>query len=132
GGRDGGRAMTEGDWAGCTRPQAMLAYLEDRRGRIDRKLRLFAVACCRRIRTFLTDERSRAAVEVGERWADGLASDLEAEAARLAAREAAARRQAARGGRLGQRAWRTQQVAEQAAWAACLTLEKSRYVLAAV
>ena len=124
--------MTEAEWDGCTTPQPMLDYLEARRGSGDRKLRLFAVACCRRIRTFLTDERSRAAVEVGERRADGLASELEVEVARLAAREAAARRQAARKNKLGQRAWRTQLVAEQAAWAACHALESSRYAVGAV
>jgi hypothetical protein len=125
--------MTDADlWDRCLTPQPMLAYLEARCDSGDRKLRLFAVACCRRILTFLTDERSRAAVEVGERRADRLASDLEVEAARLAAREAAARRQAARGSRLGQRAWRTQLVADQAAWAACHALESSRYAVGAV
>jgi hypothetical protein len=124
--------MTEADWAECTRPLPMLAYLEARRGSSDRKLRLFAVACCRRIATFLTDKRSRVAVEVGEHRADGLASEPEVEAARQEARQAAARFQAARGGGLGKRAWRTQQVAERAAWAACLALENSRYSLSAV
>jgi hypothetical protein len=115
--------MTEADWERCTGPQAMLAYLEARRDTDDRKLRLFAVACCRRIRMFLTDERSRTAVAVSERHADRLASEVEVEAALLAAREAAARRQAVRGTRPGPRAWRTQGVAELAAWSACYSLE---------
>jgi hypothetical protein len=124
--------MTEADWNGCTKPQPMLTYLEARRGGGDRKLRLFAVACCRRIRTFLTDQRSRAAVEVSERHADRLASDLEVETALLAAREAAARRQAARGTRPWPRAGRTQRVAEEGAWAAYYTLESSPYSVGAV
>src|SRR5947209_2000561 len=115
--------MIEASWDRCTKPQEMLAYLEGSPGTDDRKLRLFSVACCRRIWTFLTDERSRAAVEVSERHADREASDLEVETALLAAREAAARRQAVRGTRPWPRAWRTQPVAEQAAWSACYSLE---------
>jgi hypothetical protein len=47
-----------------------------------RKLRLFACACCHRIRPFLTDQRSRNAVVVAELYAEGKASDEELALAR--------------------------------------------------
>jgi hypothetical protein len=66
-------------------PRPMLGFLEDRAS--ERKLRLFMVACVRRVWDLLTDERSRKAVEVVERLVDGGATDEELEAAKEAARE---------------------------------------------
>jgi hypothetical protein len=85
--------MDEAEWLGCVEPAAMLAYLvgpdssqmhlpAGRRAEwLDRKLRLFACACCRQVWGRLTDPRSRRAVEVAERHADGEAGKGEMRAA---------------------------------------------------
>jgi hypothetical protein len=72
------RPTTAAMWAECHDPALMLDHL---RGRVsDRKLRLFAVACCRRVPHLLTDRRSKMAVDVAERYSDGAASNEEFEA----------------------------------------------------
>jgi hypothetical protein len=74
-------------WLNCTDPEAMLAFL---RGRVsDRKLRLFACACCRLIWTSLRPLCCRRAVEAAERYADGLATRTDLDRARSQAFEAA-------------------------------------------
>lgn len=56
-------------WLSSTDPQAMLTSLRDREVS-ERKLRLFAVACVRRVWLVLT-KRKREAIRVAERYADG-------------------------------------------------------------
>jgi hypothetical protein len=95
--------MTEQAWLTCTDPQSMLKFLQ---GKVaDRKLRLFAVACCRRIWSLLAEEWSRKAVEMADKYADGMCSDEQLEEAGKRAGWAAA--------------WAGQGcAAEAAAWAA--------------
>src|SRR5436305_1438982 len=81
--------MTETDWLNATEPHEMLKFLRANGPVSGRKLRLFECACCRRLWKAMTDERSREAVLVAERWADGLATAEEAERARHDAWDAA-------------------------------------------
>jgi hypothetical protein len=61
--------VTESEWLAGVNPTPLLAHLE---GRVsDRKYRLFACACCRVVWPWMSDPRSRDAVETSERFADG-------------------------------------------------------------
>ncbi|MCE9560795.1 MAG: hypothetical protein K8U57_01945 [Planctomycetes bacterium] len=79
--------VSEAEWRACAEPWKMLRFLRGKAS--DRKLRLFACACCRAVWYLLLDERPRHAVEVAERFADGLATESELAAAHLAGNAAA-------------------------------------------
>jgi hypothetical protein len=67
--------MNEQEWLECTDFKAMLEFLE---GKVsERKLRLFACACCRRIWHLFVHKDSFNSIEVGERFAEGEATDEE-------------------------------------------------------
>lgn len=71
--------MTEQEWDACQDPQWMLRFFTDPPGggarakfrASDRKLRLFAVACCRNVWARLTDGYPRRVVWLAECFADG-------------------------------------------------------------
>ena len=75
--------VTDAEWLSCDDPTPMLAYLEGKAS--DRKLRLFAVACCRRVWEALNED-GRRAVEAAEGFADGLIAVNELRDSGLAAR----------------------------------------------
>ena len=55
----------------------------------DKEIRLFAVECARQVQHLMADPRSLAAIDVAERFANGLATSEELDAAWEAARVAA-------------------------------------------
>ena len=96
--KDGRRYDTFADWwRGTQRSDYLLWLLEKVAYPDDRNLRLLAcrfirgtrVDTTRTVWDLLTDERSRSAVEVAERYAEGEATDEELEAATVAAWSAA-------------------------------------------
>jgi hypothetical protein len=62
--------VTEAEWLAATDSGPMEVFL--RRATSDRKMRLFACACCRGVWPAFTDPRSRRSIEVAEQFADGL------------------------------------------------------------
>ena len=74
GGSWGGRgeAVTEAEWKDCTDPEAMRQYVRDSTS--ERKGVLYLAAWCRCSSPVVWDRHSLEAVEVAERYADGLAA----------------------------------------------------------
>jgi hypothetical protein len=81
--------MNAQEWQACADPQLMLEFLGAKVS--DRKLRLFAVACCRRVAHWQPNANCRHAVDVVERFADAQAHREELEiAAAVAASDCSA------------------------------------------
>jgi len=64
-GTSGEKTVTEAEWLNCTHSPTMLAFLDGEAS--ERKLRLFACACCRQFWSRLEDRRTRSAVVDGRR-----------------------------------------------------------------
>jgi hypothetical protein len=77
--------MTEDEWRAFSHPEPMLIALGETV--TERKCRLLACACCRRIWHLMTDERVREAIKVAEQLADGLATQRQRKAAYVLTRE---------------------------------------------
>jgi hypothetical protein len=84
--------MMEQDWSCSTDPQAMLEAVQASCRVSDRKLRLFAVACCRSVGRLMPPDPCLAAVEMSERYADGLVGLRDLKGARCDVQEAPASR----------------------------------------
>ena len=65
--------MTEAEWLASDDVEPMLDLVLEQ-GVSDRKLRLFACACCRRVWRCLHSRHGREVIEVAERFADALAA----------------------------------------------------------
>src|SRR5438309_841670 len=77
-----GRAMTEAVWLSGTDPMQMLGSRLESAS--DRKSRLFAVACCRRIQHAMPDpEGIETRLDIAERYADGFATVQELRSAQF-------------------------------------------------
>src|SRR4051812_37466864 len=61
--------MTESEWLDCTNPTPMLEFLGGKAS--DRKLRLFGVACCRRLWRLMGEPIAPKMVDVAEEFSEG-------------------------------------------------------------
>jgi hypothetical protein len=93
--------MDEAEWLECTDPHALLQFLKGKAS--DRKLRLFACACCRLVWDHLTAQRIRRAVETAEQYADGLVAEPDLQHAYSLACDAAHHRVQRFGCKMGNR-----------------------------
>jgi hypothetical protein len=75
--------LNEAEWLTCTDPGVMRFFLGDRLSA--RKLRLFGCAFVRGVWEHLPSDALRRAIETCERFADGLATAAELDAARVSA-----------------------------------------------
>jgi hypothetical protein len=75
--------MTEAEWLSCADPTRLMQW--ERIATTERKLRLFAVACCRRIPALNSDAILAAVIDTVERFADRLATEEEVRDAHLRA-----------------------------------------------
>jgi hypothetical protein len=105
--------MTEQEWRTGNNPTPMLEFV--RHTASERKLRLFAVACCRRVWGSFPDEGSRRAVEVAEQYADGATHKKALAAARSTAADVANGMGLPGSSVEGQRVWGAAQAARHAA-----------------
>jgi len=95
--------MTEDEWLNATDPEPMLEWLWNKPG--NRKMRLFAAACCRQVWNRINHPTGRQAVELVEQFAEG----------KITAEELANARQRHR----SSGAWRVQKNAANAVSEAC-------------
>src|SRR5262245_15358262 len=68
--------MTETEWQSLADPKAMVAFLRKTPDTSERKARLFACACCRRVWHLLDEECQEILAVVGQ-YADGHAPESE-------------------------------------------------------
>jgi hypothetical protein len=73
--------VTESEWLITADAMPMLKFLLDGGGVSPRKLRLWAVACCRRVWRHIAEERNRRALVLAERYADDETAVAELQAA---------------------------------------------------
>jgi hypothetical protein len=64
--------MTEAEWLACTEPGKMLAFLDAHGDVTERKLRLFGVACVRRIWHLFSEEAGQRFLEAAKQYAESV------------------------------------------------------------